>query len=184
MTSSALTGNTSGLATATSPGLVGTGTQTFAGKKTFSTGALISGDSSGTTIPPGYIGYQVRSYIAYGSRVNLTTTTYTDIASITLGIGTWDITSFCAFTELTAITGTYCSSAIGTVAGNNSTGSNAGDNFVTLPLVPKTVDVYLAIPNYRVIITTGVQTYYMKALSAFSAGTMAAYGRLTAVLVG
>lgn len=38
MTSSALTGNTSGLASATSPGLVGITTQTFAGVKTFSGG--------------------------------------------------------------------------------------------------------------------------------------------------
>ena len=38
MTSSAITGNTSGLASATSPGLVGITTQTFAGVKTFSGG--------------------------------------------------------------------------------------------------------------------------------------------------
>jgi len=46
MTSSALTGNTSGLASATSPGLVGITTQTFAGVKTFQDAPII-GNASG-----------------------------------------------------------------------------------------------------------------------------------------
>jgi len=45
MSSSALTGNTSGLATATSPGLVGTSTQTFAGAKTFQDGLAFTSAS-------------------------------------------------------------------------------------------------------------------------------------------
>jgi hypothetical protein len=45
MTSSALTGNTSGLASATSPGLVGITTQTFAGVKTFSNGLAFDSSS-------------------------------------------------------------------------------------------------------------------------------------------
>ena len=45
MTSSALTGNTSGLASATSPGLVGITTQTFAGKKTFQDGLAFTSAS-------------------------------------------------------------------------------------------------------------------------------------------
>lgn len=45
MTSSALTGNTSGLASATSPGLVGITTQTFAGVKTFSNGLVFDSSS-------------------------------------------------------------------------------------------------------------------------------------------
>ena len=45
MTSSALTGNTSGLASATSPGLVGITTQTFAGVKTFQDGLAFTSAS-------------------------------------------------------------------------------------------------------------------------------------------
>jgi len=68
MTSSAITGNTSGLASATSPGLVGISTQTFAGEKTFndattfksSSGTVASGlySSAGswTFGPQGYTG--------------------------------------------------------------------------------------------------------------------------------
>ena len=46
MTSSAITGNTSGLASATSPGLVGITTQTFAGAKTFNSGVVIGGNTT------------------------------------------------------------------------------------------------------------------------------------------
>lgn len=56
MPNSAISFNTSGLATTTSPGLVGTGAQTFAGKKTLDGGALIAGDTSAAAIASGYIG--------------------------------------------------------------------------------------------------------------------------------
>ena len=56
MASSALSGNIQGLASASSPGVVGTGAQTFAGKKTLDGGALIKGDTSGVAIAAGYVG--------------------------------------------------------------------------------------------------------------------------------
>ena len=56
MSNSAWSGNTAGLASAVSPGLVGTSTQTFAGKKTLDGGALIKGDTSGVAINSNYVG--------------------------------------------------------------------------------------------------------------------------------
>ena len=56
MSNSAISGNVQGLASATSPGLVGTGPQVFAGKKTLDGGALIKGDTSGVAIASGYVG--------------------------------------------------------------------------------------------------------------------------------
>ena len=56
MSNSAISGNVQGLATAGSPGLVGTGAQTFAGKKTFDGGAAIKGDASGIGVAIGYVG--------------------------------------------------------------------------------------------------------------------------------
>ena len=188
MTSSALTGNTSGLASATSPGLMGITTQTFAGKKTLDGGALIKGDSAGTTITAGYIGYQVRGFTGAGSPVTLTTATWTDIISggISLGVGTWDISAIGGFNiPSTAPTGTRCILGIGTVVGNSATGIVQGDNRIDLPLVPNaSSDVNITICQYRVIVTSGTVTYYLKAFAAFTAGTMSAYGRISAVLVG
>lgn len=56
MSNSAISFNTAGLASATSPGLVGTGAQTFAGAKTFQDGAVITGSTSGSSISAANIG--------------------------------------------------------------------------------------------------------------------------------
>lgn len=88
MSNSAISFNTAGLASATSAGLVGTGAQTFAGKKTLDGGAFIKGD--GTAIPTGYIGEQIPGAVTNG--VSLTTT-YASITgtNLVLGAGTWHI---------------------------------------------------------------------------------------------
>ena len=89
MANSALSGNTSGLATATSPGLVGTGAQTFAGKKTLDGGALIKGDTSGVAIAAGYVGevFQIN-----GSSAALSTSII-NLASQAVTPGTYFVTA-------------------------------------------------------------------------------------------
>lgn len=97
MPSSALSGNTSGLATDTSPGLVGTGAQTFAGKKTLDGGALIKGDTSGTAVAAGYVGElfgTLRSGtggFTYSTRstTSVPTTTQSSVISLTLNKGVY-----------------------------------------------------------------------------------------------
>jgi len=91
MTSSALTGNTSGLASATSPGLVGITTQTFAGKKTLDGGALIKGDTSGVAIAAGYVGYRLYATQTNNTTITLTTSYQTIAGSIVLGDGIWQV---------------------------------------------------------------------------------------------
>lgn len=83
MPSSALSGNIQGLASASSPGIVGTGAQTFGGKKTLDGGALIKGDTSGVAIAAGYVGQQQR--VAFSNVV--ATTGSSNIASISLSAG-------------------------------------------------------------------------------------------------
>jgi len=90
MTSSALTGNTSGLASATSPGLVGITTQTFAGVKTLQSGANIATQGTGTAIASPNIGYLYtasslgQALGASGSSVNVVTFTLPVV-------GVWDV---------------------------------------------------------------------------------------------
>jgi hypothetical protein len=186
MTSSALTGNTSGLASATSPGLMGITTQTFAGKKTLDGGALIKSDSAGTTITVGYIGYQVRGFTSYSSLVALTNSTYADVVSggISLGVGTWDISCIVGFISA-SVTGSRVLCGIGTTAGNSNAGLTQGDSRVDTPTMPNSgSDINLSVPQYRVIVTSGTVSYYLKAWSAFTVGSVSAWGRISAVLVG
>lgn len=91
MSNSAITFNTAGLASATSPGLVGTGAQTFAGKKTLDGGALIKGDTSGVAIASGYVGERITT--ASTIVTTLATTSWSDVtnATITLTPGVWEI---------------------------------------------------------------------------------------------
>lgn len=71
--SSVITQAVQGLATATSPGLVGTGAQTWAGKKTLDGGALIKGDTSGIAIATGYVG-ETKTWGALNTLSTITTT--------------------------------------------------------------------------------------------------------------
>jgi hypothetical protein len=65
MSSSAITGNTSGIATATTPGLVGTGAQTFAGDKTFNGAITASNLTSGRYTPTNTTGTNVSALATY-----------------------------------------------------------------------------------------------------------------------
>lgn len=91
MPNSAISFNTAGLASATSPGLVGTGAQTFAGKKTLDGGALIKGDTSGAAIAASYVGQVITGSL--GANPSFTTTSYTDLTGATLALtaGVWSI---------------------------------------------------------------------------------------------
>ena len=103
MSNSAWSGNTSGLASATSPGLVGITTQTFAGKKTLDGGALIKGDTSGVAIASSYLGEMIGSNSAGTGGYFVTTNTTTipttvgasTLCSVTLNIGNYLCTFYC-----------------------------------------------------------------------------------------
>lgn len=86
---SAISFNTSGLATTTSPGLVGTGAQTFAGKKTLDGGALIKGDTTGNPVAAGYVGEFKYAYATSG--VSLANSAWTNVNVIQLTDGVWQI---------------------------------------------------------------------------------------------
>jgi hypothetical protein len=100
---SALTGNTSGLASATSPGLVGITTQTFAGLKTLQSGANIATQGTGTAIASPNIGYLYttsslgQALGASGASVNVVT--------FTLPVaGVWDVYGYAVIQTGTVFT--------------------------------------------------------------------------------
>lgn len=91
---SALSGNVQGLASATSPGLVSTAAQTFAGKKTLDGGAAIKGDTSGSIISTSYVGEFLGSQSAgtngsayYVNSTTAVTATAASICSTTVNKG-------------------------------------------------------------------------------------------------
>jgi len=173
MTSSALTGNTSGLASATSPGLVGITTQTFAGKKTLDGGALIKGDTSGVAIAASYVGEVLSNT---GTGVSVPTTGWTNIATITLTAGTWSIGTTTRAGGV--VSSTYLQSGIATASASN-TGLVFGDTAGNVT-ISSTADGSISLPN--VIKTISASTQYWLVAQAGGA-TLSCAGRITAIRI-
>jgi hypothetical protein len=126
MANSALSGNTSGLATATSPGLVGTGAQTFAGKKTLDGGALIKGDTSGSAIAAGYVGEVITWASAPSTSGSVTSTSYVDWtnAFITLSKGKWELKASVSVEAVTSATSGQVASGVVAIRTGSSVVNN------------------------------------------------------------
>ena len=96
---------------------------------------------------------------------------YGDTGSVTLTAGDWDL-CFVARTKLNGATVSQWIVGVGTVAGNNGTGINFGDNAVDyVPGGFTNTDIFpLTACGIRVQPTTST-TYYLKHNVAYSAGS-------------
>lgn len=166
---SSLASTTVGVATASTSGIVSATTQSFGGDKTFigsiTPSSGIVGKTDGVAIGAGKLGQIITS----GQQTNtLTTGQYDDTMSVTLTAGVWLIT-FRGEIVGANLSG-YYSFFIGTVPGNNSTGSSAGVNFVSVAGVTPSsgAQVAFCIGNYYINITSNT-TYYGKVFQ--SSGT-------------
>lgn len=126
----------------------------------------------------GFTGEQIRSAVASGSAVTLTTATAANVTSISLTAGIWDVSGVVLFNG--AVTGTATGASIGTTSATTGT---QGDNYVTSPTVPTTLDYGITIPSFRISLTATTTTYLV-AIGIFTAGTLKAYGRISATRVG
>lgn len=149
-------------------------------------GGKLWGNWDGTDPAAGYLGEQISSIIAYnGAVVSLTTGTVSDVMSIVLTAGTWDISAIAMFSNGSAADAwTYQEASIGSTSGaiaNSTYGNNTITSTFTSTLVN---DVGLAIPSFRENVpkATGTRTIYLKVRAGF-AGTANAYGRISATRV-
>jgi hypothetical protein len=152
MPNSAISFNTSGLATTTSPGLVGTGAQTFAGKKTLDGGALIKGDTSGVVVPAGYVGEVLQSNV--NSLINVTHATglESNITTLVLTAGVYEVSGMARITRNGA-TVTNPEYVIGVVA-NGQTNSTVVEGGLAMQYPPTTFsDIRITTASIRVICT-------------------------------
>jgi hypothetical protein len=147
--SSVITQQVQGLATATSPGLVGTGAQTWAGVKTFQSGAVVAGDTSSNLISSGNIGEFSGSVNAgtggavyYTVSTTAITSSATVLNSVTLNKGKYFFNFYHAFQNPDATThtvtyyvrigGTNCSPAF---LQDKTTNIMAGCFSMALPII-------------------------------------------------
>ncbi len=138
--------------------------------------------SKNTAPTSGFIGEQIRSYIAIGSTVPLTNNTAANITSISLTPGIWDVSGVWQFVAAATTSATVYSYSI---SPTSATLDALGDDSLTLSLTSAIVGYTPAftIPSFRVTLSA-TTTYYLVAASSFSVSTMSCFGRLSATRVG
>lgn len=144
--------------------------------KVLPTGLQLKGNNTDTTPPAGFIGERVNSFVNSGSAVGISNNTNTNLTSIELSAGIWDVSAIGVLNG--ALTGTSFSVAISTTS---ETMGNEGDNQVTTSALPISgVDSSLQIPSYRLELSE-TTTVYLVARATFLLGSASGYGRISAV---
>lgn len=172
--------NSTGAAWGASYGVSGSGSVALTTGATLSQ-PLIVGVTTSSNATAGNVGEYVSSTIVQGSAVALTNATTTNVASITLTAGDWDVSANLQYlfgastTFLTLISGVSSTSA--TFAGNDtftqfSANTNQAPNSGLLVITQPT-----PIVRYSLASTT---TIYMLAFSNFATSTLSAYGTIRA----
>lgn len=142
--------------------------------------SAVVGTTTNDNAQTGFIGEYAESKVAYASRINAGGTgVYTDITSLTLSAGDWDISAVWMVSQNGATISAINTLAITTTSGNSSSGVVYGDNAIQCSIPTGSYDIGAAIPGLRKSIS-GSTTFYMKFNMAYSAGTPQSYGRISA----
>ena len=168
-------------ASASFPGGVSTTTQSFAGVKTFTNGAVTLGLAAGAAPATGNIGEVLSASLAVGSAVSLTTATVTDVTSLAYTAGNWLVIANATFSG-SGITATELQSFVGTASGTSTTGQTTFNTSYGTPFGVG-VSAQDTTPVNYYFTTASSGTLYLKAKGTFSVGTCTAYGGLTMIRV-
>lgn len=172
---SALTTANSGVLATSSSGVPSIDTTNFA---VLSTGLQLKGNNTNTAPPAGFIGEQIRSTVAAEGN-SISNNTVTNLTSINLTAGIWDVSLVMVFAGMT--TGTAVRASISTTSATEGT---FGDNKVCMVAVGQsTQDQTLVVPAYRLTLST-TTTVYAVGFALYSAGTGTFYGRISGTRVG
>jgi hypothetical protein len=144
-----------------------------------SVGGQYRGHSDNTAPAAGFIGEQIRSFVGSGSAVAVATNTPTNVTSISLTPGIWDVSCVGVFSAA-AITGSNCAISI---SGTSATRGTNGDSEIVTPTVPTASSaVGLSVPSLRVTLNA-TTTYYLIAYTLYTVGSQTAFGRISATRV-
>lgn len=186
--SSSNTNAITGAGSVLSVGTIYTGTSHFSNVTT-QTGGAINGITQGTAPSLGMVGEQIRSYIASGSPVTITSTgTTVNITNISVTAGIWDISGLVNFTATStnSANGACIASIVSTTASTGLLGDNAIETAAptTTATTGFSSNLTVGIPSFRVTLSA-TTTYYLTAYGQATVGFgMTAYGRISATRVG
>ncbi len=163
--------NRSGLAFTGTSSVINTTTQGV-------TGTLIG--TKNVVPTAGMIGERIKATVASTSAVSVPSATQTNITSISLTAGTYNVSGIVMF-KAAAITGTQFVGSVNTVS---ATVGTAGDNSIDFPYAPTAAsNMGIVIPPWSVTVST-TTTCYLVALAAYTVGSLTAFGSITATRVG
>lgn len=125
----------------------------------------------------------VSSAVTSGSAVSLTSGAVSNVTSITLGIGDWDVEGVVAFTGGATTTVSYQLAGISTASASISTADQGGYNGIvynSVAIFSLLTAPALSLTRRRITVTSGTTTMYLCALSGFAVSTQAAHGLISA----
>jgi hypothetical protein len=141
------------------------------------TGGFISQTSNGNA-PAGGLGEYASSLVALGSAIALTTATVSNVTSISLTAGDWDVRGNVNYSEggvtVTEIVGGVTSTPATIPTDGSEVYSGAGVGVIGLSAKDS-----VTLPSKRLSLS-GTTTIYLVAKATFSVGTVSAYGSITA----
>lgn len=143
---------------------------------TSQTGGLLFGRKDGTAPNAGIIGERISNS---ATAVSMSNTTPTNITSINLTAGVWDISGLAYCNQ----TGTGSAFLLGISATSATITGTLGDQSLQQTYALSAFDSNLSIPAFRVTLST-TTTYYLVGESNFSSGSSTANGRISATRVG
>jgi hypothetical protein len=167
----------SGVLTTDSSGVPSIDTTNFVRQ---TTGMQMKGNNANTAPPAGFIGEQIRATVASGSAVTVNNLTATNITSISLTTGIWDVSAV-GVSGSGITTGTSAEFSIST---SSATRGTSGDNAIQVLCVSTAgQDIGVGIPSYRITLSS-TTSVYLVAFYSYSAGTGKGYGRISGTRVG
>jgi hypothetical protein len=178
---SSLASTTVGEASASAPGIVSTGTQSFAGNKTFvgtiTPSAGIVGKTDGVAPTAGNYGEVLTA--GPTTVTALAVNQFNNVTSLALTAGSWLITVNIAHTAFAITGGTSSEGAVSTFSGNTTTDHVSGDNQMDGPSPPASnQDTNMCLTWVKNISST--TTIYAKSKVNASSGTSASRAKITA----
>jgi len=161
-------------------GLTGAVSPTLAWSKTATAihNGVVVGSSTNDSAASGEIGESVSSAVSQASSVSLTSAVSANVTSISLSAGDWDVSGIVSYAAGSGYVGSFISASVGTVS---ATAGTQGDNRVDMSACPifSVADASAIIPVHRLSLAS-TTTVYLVAQAGLSAGSLKAYGRISA----
>jgi hypothetical protein len=140
----------------------------------------VVGDTTGTTVPAGYIGELLEAVA--GSDVNMGSSAQ-NIASITLTTGVWNVQAIANINKSTATLSSTNWEAYLTLNSASSTGTTYGQSFVNVA-IPSTNNSTAVLPLFRrIVVSAATQVVYLAANAPASSGNALGRGSIMATRV-